>query len=91
MEKVVIDLTLDDDIIDLSEDKDTDYLFSSKNIKNTSCFKDIIEKDNQYDFYKRNRASEEILHLTKLESKSFGSIMERIVIEKFNFSKRDSY
>ena len=92
MEKYkIIDLTLEEDIIDLSEDKDDEYLFSSKNIKNSTCFKDILEKNNQYDFYKRNRASEEILHLTKLESKSFGSIMERIVIEKFNFSKRNSH
>jgi hypothetical protein len=42
----------------------------------------------QYDYYKTNNANEVILNLISLESKKFGSIMEKMILEIFNFDKR---
>jgi len=55
---------------------------------NTEIFKSFEKRESQFDFYKRNNSSPEILSLIDNESKSFGSLMEKIISEVFQLEKR---
>lgn len=69
---------------------------SNKNILSLNNWKDNYKKiknnykESQYDFYKRNNASDEVLELVSLESKRFGSISEKLTCEIFKLGTRTS-
>ena len=63
---------------------------SSIDFLNTKTFKSFEKRESQFDFYKRNNSSPEILSLIDNESKSFGSLMENIISEIFQLEKRVS-
>lgn len=69
---------------------------SNKNILSLNNWKDNYKKiknnykESQYDFYKRNNASDEVLELVSLESKRFGSISEKLTCEIFKLESRTS-
>lgn len=71
------------------DDEDDENVLCSDSIKNTKCFKNL-SVNSQLSYYKQNRSSETVLRLVELESKGFGSIMEKIIIEQFNLGKRTS-
>jgi hypothetical protein len=58
--------------------------------KNTTSYKSVEYKETQYDYYKKNNSSEEVLRLVNLESKPFGSISEKIIREVLNLANRTS-
>jgi hypothetical protein len=58
--------------------------------KNTDTFKNIINKENQIKYYKKNNSTEEVCQLVLLESKNFGIICENIILELFNIKHRTS-
>lgn len=52
-------------------------------------YKNAFNKNNkQIDFYIKNNANEKILKFFELGSKSFGSLIEKIIIENYEFDKR---
>ena len=69
---------------------------SNKNILSLNNWKkeyiNIIKnyKESQYDFYKRNNASFEVLDVVSMESKRFGSISEKLVSNIFKLEPRTS-
>ena len=58
--------------------------------KNTVSFKSIKEKETQIKYYKRMNSSEEVLELVDLESKPFGSVIEKLIQEIFKLGSRTS-
>lgn len=58
--------------------------------KNTVSFKSIKEKETQIKYYKRMNSCEEVLQLVDLESKPFGSAIEKLVQEIFKLGPRTS-
>jgi hypothetical protein len=56
----------------------------------TSAFITSNKKLSQFDFYKKNNATENVLSLVKLQSKTFGTICEKIVYEMLNLQPRTS-
>jgi hypothetical protein len=60
------------------------------NFISTKAFREINDRMSQKDFYIKNNASNEILKLVDLESKSFGTTCEKIIIELFKLEKRTS-
>lgn len=57
-------------------------------IKESKTYKKVSNKISQLDYYRSNNASEEILKIVGMESKAFGSIMEKLIIEHFSLCKR---
>jgi len=76
MEQIQIKNESDDDV------KDDIYFL------NTKAFLTHEESESQYDFYKRHNSTDETLKLINNESKSFGSLMEKIISEIFCLEKR---
>ncbi|NBO72848.1 MAG: hypothetical protein EBU66_15840 [Bacteroidetes bacterium] len=58
--------------------------------KNTKSFKSIKEKETQLKYYKKMKASEEILQLVGLNPKPFGTESEKILKEIFQLEQRTS-
>lgn len=58
--------------------------------KKTKSFKSMTEKVTQLKYYERNNSTNEVLQLVKLDSKPFGSISEKIIVEIFNLGGRTS-
>ena len=58
------------------------------NVKKLKNYKDITFENSQYNKYKDNGASIETLNLISLNSKRFGTEMEKIIIELFNLKPR---
>ena len=56
----------------------------------TSAFKAIKDKETQIKYYKKNGSCEPVLQLVDLESKPFGSEMEKIIQEIFKLGPRTS-
>jgi hypothetical protein len=63
----------------------------SSSWKNSKSFKNMKTKISQLEYYEQNNSTVDVLKLVKLESKSFGTISEKIIREIFNFGKRTSY
>lgn len=74
----------------LLEEKFSHDILSCENWKNTITFQNMKDKKNQYGYYEENKASIEVLQLVGLESKSFGSVSEKIICEIFNIGPRTS-
>lgn len=68
----------------------TDHILSATSWKNTKVYKSIKDKETQIKYYKRLNSCEEVLQLVTLESKPFGSVCEKLIIEIFNLSPRTS-
>lgn len=58
--------------------------------KTTTAYNKILTKESQYDYYKKNGSCEDMLKLIRLESKSFGSVIESIIKELFKMENRTS-
>lgn len=59
--------------------------------KNTKIFKTLNDnKETQIKYYKRMNSCEEVIQLVDLESKPFGSISEKMIIEIFKLEPRTS-
>jgi hypothetical protein len=58
--------------------------------KNTKTFQSIKDKLTQIKYYQNNNSSSEILQLVDLESKPFGTEMEKLIIEIFKLTPRTS-
>jgi hypothetical protein len=69
--------------------QDTSLLLVN-NWRKTSSFQAIYNKKSQYDYYKENSSSKDIIQLVRLESKSFGSCCENIIKEIFKLEARKS-
>jgi hypothetical protein len=67
-----------------------DSILSLESWKNDYMMIKEKYKESQYDFYKRNNAPSEVLDLVSMESKRFGSIGEKIIINIFKLGKRTS-
>ena len=59
-----------------------------EDIVSTKTFKSIKSRVSRYDYYKSLGACETILSFTKSEGKTFGTDMEKLVIEWFQLGKR---
>lgn len=57
---------------------------------NTDAFKNLEKKETQLKYYETNKASKEVLTIVSLDSKVFGSIAEKIIIEILGLGKRTS-
>ncbi len=57
-------------------------------IKETKAYKNIVNKISQLSHYEANGASPEILKLVNMESKAFGSVVEKLLIEVYELEKR---
>lgn len=58
------------------------------NFWKTKSYLNMSKKKSQLSFYKENNSSKEILSLVDKESKSFGTILENMIVEYFSLSKR---
>ena len=59
--------------------------------KNTKTFKSLNDnKETQIKYYKRMNSCEEVIQLVDLESKPFGSISEKLIIDIFKLEPRTS-
>lgn len=58
--------------------------------KSNKIFQGICVKETQTQYYKRMNASDEVLQLVELESKRFGSICEKMIVEIFGLGERTS-
>jgi hypothetical protein len=56
--------------------------------KNTKSFKSITDKETQLSYYQKNNSPSEILQLVGLESKPFGTHMEKLISEIFDLEPR---
>jgi hypothetical protein len=56
-------------------------------VNKTKSFKSIRIGKSQIELYKENKAHLDILKLVKLDNKSFGERIQKIVIEYFNMYK----
>lgn len=68
------------------QDSDFDW----KHIQDTNAYKNIDDKLSQEDFYKVNKANDVILSLVKLNNKTFGERVQRIVTELLKLEKPTS-
>lgn len=71
------------------ETKDVDIL-SSNYWKNTKTFKALKNKETQREYYERMNASLIVLMLVYLDSKPFGSVSEKLILEIFGLGPRTS-
>ena len=67
-----------------------DNILSCDNWKNSKTFKALEDKETQIKYYKKMKASVEVLQLVDLESKPFGSVSEKIIAEIFGMGARTS-
>lgn len=58
--------------------------------RHTSAFKSIDKKETQTSYYIKMKCNDDILKLVKLESKPFGSTVEKIIKEIFKLGPRTS-
>ena len=65
-------------------------ILSCNHWKNTPAFIGIKDKETQLKYYTRNNASQPVLQLVVLESKAFGSVLEKIISELFHLGVRTS-
>jgi hypothetical protein len=65
-------------------------ILSCANWKNSKAFKALEDKETQIKYYKKMKASAEVLQLVDLESKPFGSVSEKIIAEIFGMGPRTS-
>lgn len=70
--------------------------YTSKNILTIDNWKNTFEKlkaeykESQYEYYKRNNASDDVLELVAMDSKRFGSISEKLTCDIFKLEPRTS-
>jgi hypothetical protein len=65
-------------------------VLASTHWKTSKSFLEIESKETQIKYYKKMGASQEVLDLVELESKPFGSIVEKIICEVFGLGARTS-
>jgi len=69
----------------------TTTMLRSEIWKNNKMFQNIINtKETQAQYYKRMNASTEVLQLVELESKRFGTVCEKLIIDIFGLGERTS-
>jgi hypothetical protein len=88
----IVSQTINSDVVLLEtfEEEFSHDILSCENWKNTITFQNMKDKKNQYGYYEENHSSLEVLQLVGLDSKSFGSISEKIICEIFNIGPRTS-
>jgi site-specific DNA-methyltransferase (adenine-specific) len=64
--------------------------FDCESWKNTEAYKSFQRKPTQYDYYLENGSSSEILEIVKMNSKVFGTMCEKLLIEILGLSPRTS-
>jgi hypothetical protein len=83
-----------DSVLKIKENVNENYemvdLLGVNHWKTSKSFLDIIDKETQIKYYKKMGASKEVLDLVELESKPFGSIVEKIISEIFGLGPRTS-
>jgi hypothetical protein len=72
-----------------SMENNTDIL-SVHHWKNTHAFTSLRDKETQIKYYRRMGSCDEVLQLVDLESKPFGSVVEKIIQETLQLGKRTS-
>lgn len=65
-------------------------ILSVSHWKNSNAYKQIGAKLSQVEFYKQNNCAPEICKLVELESKSFGTCAENLIVELFELKPRTS-
>ena len=65
-------------------------LFDPQYWKNTDTFKSFIEKETQYNYYKRMGSCENILKIANLNSSPFGVFSEKLICEILDIGPRSS-
>lgn len=71
-------------------DVDEDHPFHSRVWSQLKSFSSFTEPMSQYEYYSDNNASTQVLKLVKLNSKVFGTICEKIIIELLGLTQRTS-
>jgi site-specific DNA-methyltransferase (adenine-specific) len=69
--------------------KENDKLLSDS-WKMTKSYTEYVYKKTQYDYYLENQSSVEVLQLVNLNSKVFGTVCEKVIIEILGLSERTS-
>ena len=57
-------------------------------VKETKAYKNTVNKISQYSYYENNGAAPEILKIVNMESKAFGALIEKVLIEHYELDKR---
>jgi hypothetical protein len=65
-------------------------ILSSDSWQKGKYFTKLIEKDSQIKYYMKNKSSDAVLELVKLESKSFGTVSENMIKEILYLGPRTS-
>ena len=65
-------------------------ILSISYLKNSNTYKQIGNKLSQLEFYKQNNCAPEICKIVELESKSFGTFSENMIVELFKLEPRTS-
>ena len=60
----------------------------AETIRESSAFKSIANNITQVSYYESKEAAPEIIKLVKMDSKAFGSAIEKILIEHYELDKR---
>jgi hypothetical protein len=60
----------------------------AETIRETKAFKNIANNITQVSYYESKEAAPEIIKLVKMDSKAFGSAIEKIIIEHYCLEKR---